>query len=69
MFAETLGDGALRVAPGDAEALADALVRIARDAALRVRLGAAARQAAARYDWGAVGRARCTPSSPRRPQR
>jgi glycosyltransferase involved in cell wall biosynthesis len=51
VFAETLGDGALRVAPGDAAALADALSRIATDAALRERLGAAAREAAARYDW------------------
>jgi glycosyltransferase involved in cell wall biosynthesis len=52
VFAETLGDGALRVAPGDAAGLADALVRIAGDAALRSELGAAARQAAVRYDWG-----------------
>jgi glycosyltransferase involved in cell wall biosynthesis len=51
VFAETLGDGALRVAPGDADGLADALVRIASDGALRARLGAAARAAAARYDW------------------
>jgi glycosyltransferase involved in cell wall biosynthesis len=52
VFAETLGDGALRVAPGDAAGLADALVRIAGDAALRSELGVAARQAAVRYDWG-----------------
>jgi glycosyltransferase involved in cell wall biosynthesis len=51
VFAETLGDGALRVAPGDADGLADALLRIAGDEALRGRLGAAARAAAARYDW------------------
>jgi glycosyltransferase involved in cell wall biosynthesis len=51
VFAETLGDGALRVPPGDEAALAAALLRIATDAALRERLGAAARAAAARYDW------------------
>jgi glycosyltransferase involved in cell wall biosynthesis len=51
VFAETLGDGALRVAPGDTDGLADALVRIAADDTLRERLGAAARLAAARYDW------------------
>jgi len=51
VFAETLGDGALRVPPGDPAALATALTRVAGDAALRERLGAAARAAAARYDW------------------
>jgi glycosyltransferase involved in cell wall biosynthesis len=51
VFAETLGDGALRVPAGDTAALADALVRIGRDGELRAHLGAAARQAAARYDW------------------
>ena len=43
-FAETLGDGALRVAPGDADALAEALLRIAGDDDLRARLGEAARE-------------------------
>ena len=51
VFAETLGAGALRVPPGDVAALAGALTRIAADAALRERLGAAAREAVARYDW------------------
>jgi glycosyltransferase involved in cell wall biosynthesis len=37
-------DAALLVAPDDADALADALVRLATDAALRERLGAAARR-------------------------
>jgi glycosyltransferase involved in cell wall biosynthesis len=50
-FAETLGDAALRVPPGDADALADALLRIAGDDALRARLGAAARDRAAAYTW------------------
>jgi glycosyltransferase involved in cell wall biosynthesis len=50
-FEETLGDAALRVAPGDADALAEALLRIAGDEALRARLGAAARERAAAYTW------------------
>jgi glycosyltransferase involved in cell wall biosynthesis len=50
-FAETLGDAALRVPVGDADALADALLRIGGDDALRARLGAAARERAARYTW------------------
>jgi glycosyltransferase involved in cell wall biosynthesis len=50
-FAETLGDAALRVAPGDAHALAEAMLRIAGDHALRARLGAAARERAAAYTW------------------
>ena len=54
VFAETLRDGALRVPPGDVDAFADALVRIAADEELRERLGAAARSAAARYDWAAA---------------
>jgi glycosyltransferase involved in cell wall biosynthesis len=50
-FAETLGGAALRVAPGDASALADAMLQIAGDDALRARLGAAARARAAAYTW------------------
>jgi glycosyltransferase involved in cell wall biosynthesis len=50
-FEETLGDAALRVAPGDASALADAMLLIASDAELRARLGAAARERAAAYTW------------------
>jgi glycosyltransferase involved in cell wall biosynthesis len=50
-FAETLGDAALRVPAGDVGALADALLRIGRDDELRARLGAAARERAARYTW------------------
>ena len=50
-FAETLGDAALRVPVGDVSALADALLRIGGDDALRARLGAAARERAARYTW------------------
>jgi glycosyltransferase involved in cell wall biosynthesis len=50
-FAETLGDAALRVPAGDADALVDALLRIGGDDALRARLGAAARTRAALYTW------------------
>jgi len=56
VFAETLRDGALRVPPGDVEALAGALMRISSDDVLRDRLGAAARRAAARYDWAVAAR-------------
>lgn len=45
------GPSGIAVPPGDAVALADALVRLAADPALRARLGAAARsQAVARWD-------------------
>jgi glycosyltransferase involved in cell wall biosynthesis len=50
-FSETLGDAALRVGPGDVDALADALLLIGSDEALRERLGAAARERAAAYTW------------------
>jgi glycosyltransferase involved in cell wall biosynthesis len=50
-FAETLGDAALTVPPGDPDALAGALLRIATDHALRSRLGAAARERAGAYTW------------------
>ncbi len=48
---EVVGDAALRVAPGDEEALADAIVRIAGDAALRERLGQAGVRRAASFSW------------------
>ena len=51
VFAETLGDGALRVAPGNADALADALLRLERDEGLRAQLVEAGRQAAGRLSW------------------
>lgn len=48
---------ALLVPPGDAGALADALVRLAAEPSLRRRLGAAARQRARReFDWSHVAR-------------
>ncbi|PTL56202.1 glycosyltransferase family 4 protein [Paraconexibacter algicola] len=54
---ETLPDAALHVAPGDPRALADALVRIAADAALREDLAVRARAAADRLTWEAAARA------------
>ena len=56
-FGETLGDAALRVAPGDAGALADALLAVAADGDLRARLGALARARAAAYTWDGAARA------------
>ncbi len=50
-FRETLGDAALAVAPGDPEALADALLRIEREPDLRERLAATAGDAARRLSW------------------
>lgn len=55
VFAETLGaDGAVRFPPGDAGTLADALLRVAEDDALRQRLVAAGRAAAAPLTWEAA---------------
>jgi glycosyltransferase involved in cell wall biosynthesis len=48
------GHTTLAVPPGDAPALAAALVRLLGDAHLRARLGAAARQRAARFTWRAT---------------
>lgn len=56
VHAETIGDGALRVPPGDERALADALLRIERDPDLRERLAAAGRAAAARLSWERAAR-------------
>jgi glycosyltransferase involved in cell wall biosynthesis len=50
VFAETLGDAALR-APRDDDAWAEAMLRIARDEPLRRDLGKRARQAASRFSW------------------
>jgi glycosyltransferase involved in cell wall biosynthesis len=57
VFAETLGAGALRVPPGDADALAGALLRLERDRELRAELVEAGRAAAGRLSWSraAVG--------------
>jgi glycosyltransferase involved in cell wall biosynthesis len=57
VFAETLGDdGALRVTPGDAHGLADAMLRVTRDGALRERLAIAAGRAASRLEWTSAAR-------------
>lgn len=56
-FAETLGDAAVRVAPGDHEALARALLAVAGDPELRDRLGTQARARAAAYTWDGAARA------------
>jgi glycosyltransferase involved in cell wall biosynthesis len=57
-FGETLGeDAALRVPPGDEAALAEALVRVASDQALRARLADAAAAAIEGRTWEASARA------------
>jgi glycosyltransferase involved in cell wall biosynthesis len=57
VFGETLGAGALRVPPGDPDALAGALLRLERDRELRAELVEAGRAAAGRLSWSraAVG--------------
>jgi glycosyltransferase involved in cell wall biosynthesis len=55
-LAETVGDAAVRVAPGDAEALAAALAALAADPDRRERLGEAARQAVQRFSIVAAAR-------------
>ena len=56
VFGETLGEGALRVPPGDAKALADALLRLEREPGLRERLVAAGREAVAGLSWERAAR-------------
>ncbi|MBM4130159.1 glycosyltransferase family 4 protein [bacterium] len=49
--AEVAGDAALLVDPQDTQALADAMFRLARDAALRTALAAGGRRRAATWTW------------------
>jgi glycosyltransferase involved in cell wall biosynthesis len=56
VFAETLGEGALRVAPGDPDALAGAMLRVAGDADLRARLAAAGAEAVGSLTWERTAR-------------
>lgn len=51
VFSETLPEGALRVPPGDAAALADALLTLERDEGLRKRLVAEGTDALGRLSW------------------
>jgi glycosyltransferase involved in cell wall biosynthesis len=57
VYDETLGDAALRVAPGDEAALADAMLRIERDPELRAGLAAGAARAVAPLTWARAARA------------
>ncbi len=50
--------GAVIVAPGDVDAIAGAIRRLAADPALRARLGSESKRLAADYTWGKVGRRR-----------
>lgn len=54
VFAETLGDAALKTPAGDERALADAMLRLEREPELRAALAAQARQAAERLTWDAA---------------
>ncbi len=56
VFREVLGDGALYVTPGDAAGLADALLAVAGDPALRARLLDAGRAQIAPLSWAETAR-------------
>jgi glycosyltransferase involved in cell wall biosynthesis len=56
VFRETLGDGAIRVPSRNAEALADALLRLEREPGLRERLVAAGGEAVAKLSWERAAR-------------
>ena len=57
VFDETVGEGALRVPPGDAAALADVLLRLEREPGLRERLAEAGPAAVASLSWETAARA------------
>jgi glycosyltransferase involved in cell wall biosynthesis len=56
VFRETLGDAALAVPPGDADALAAALLRLEREPELRERLVAAGREHVGLLSWERAAR-------------
>lgn len=56
VYDETIGPGALRFGVGDEAALADALLRMEREPALREQLAAAGREAVARLSWERAAR-------------
>jgi glycosyltransferase involved in cell wall biosynthesis len=56
VFAETVGDAALRVPVGDVEALADALIRLEREPELRARLVEAGRARLRELSWERTAR-------------
>jgi glycosyltransferase involved in cell wall biosynthesis len=56
VFRETLGDGAIFVPSGNAEALADALLRLESEPGLRERLVTAGREAVAELSWERAAR-------------
>jgi glycosyltransferase involved in cell wall biosynthesis len=56
VFAETVGDAALRVPVGDAEALAEALLRLEREPELRARLVEAGRARLRELSWERAAR-------------
>ena len=56
VFDETLGEAALRVPPGDPDALAAALLRLEREPELRDRLAAAGTEAVGRLSWERAAR-------------
>jgi glycosyltransferase involved in cell wall biosynthesis len=55
-FGGVVSPAVLRVAPGDVDALSEAILRIERDEALRARLAAAARPTVAGLSWEAAAR-------------
>ncbi len=57
VFVETLGDAALRVPPGDPDALAGALLRLQEEPDLRQRIVAAGRERLAGLSWEQTARA------------
>lgn len=55
VYAETLGDAAIRIPPGDPDALRDAIGGLASDDAARSDLGAHAKERAERFTWASAG--------------